>query len=301
MKLLPTIVAFAAAAKKDESGSSDLPKTGVHDENCLFPNSDFDGVFSDKFSSFSFSTDPVENTLNDFGDYYAEGTTLFRQCPVPGSCKANLDESLVCDMNGELKTYPCEYNTVRKMYAFSDTGDDSAKKDNPRTLFFRSSKWQNFKKAGRDVMLCEGYGKRKMPVQATDEAAQGLCGDKPMVPASKEEWADQDNRGVPTTPRECTIWNDDMTSTTCATGCKKKAIPPKGPKTLNLVCTQKKYGTGKWAWWSYEGNKLRPAGKRLLKATYWCIPDKDYIWESSGEGSGEGSGAQEIENADVDM
>ena len=194
------------------------------------------------------------------------------------------------------------------MYAFMDLGqkstnEEQAAKGRIRTIFFRGGRWTKYKPANRDIVLCPGYGKKKI-VPASAEAAPALCGAKPIVPNSKQEWADEDDKSVPSTPQECTIWNAEGTSTSCAVGCMKKA-PKKGQnkkeKTLNLVCAQRKYGNGSFKWWSIEDGKFRPAGKRLLKAVYWCVPDPDYVPESSGEGSGEGSGAQEIENADVDM
>ena len=190
------------------------------------------------------------------------------------------------------------------MYAFMDSRQNKPNQlqaGRPRTLFFRSSKWNNFKNMSKQTE-CPGFGKRVfIPVSA--DAQDALCGAKPKVPNSKQEWAEEEDKSVPSNPIECTIWNAAGTSTSCAVGCKPKAISKKGPpKVLNLVCGEKKFGNGKFVWWSQDANgKIRPAGKRLLKANYWCIPDPDYIPESSGEGSGEGSGAQEIENADVDM
>lgn len=221
---------------------------------------------------------------------------MVRQCPVEGSCAVNADKSVDCDFNGDVIEYPCQYSNARKMYAFMDYSQ-KATTSNPRTIFFRSKMWDNFKKANRDVVLCPGYGKKKI-VPAAEDAASALCGAKPVVPNSKQEWAEEEDRGVPSNPRDCTLWNADGTSTSCAVGCKPKT---RKPKTLNLVCVQRKYGQGDFKWWSVEDGKFRPAGKRLLKAPYWCVPDPDYVVESSGEGSGEGSGAQEIENADVDM
>jgi len=291
MKLLPTIVAAAYAQ------TFDLPDN-THASNCLFPNdADSTAVFADKFSQFSFSSPAVGN--ESYGDLYAEGTTLNRQCPVEGSCVVNADGSLDCDYSGAPLTYPCQYNDIREMYAFMDAAQkkpNQAQAGKPRTLFFRSSKWNNFKKMSKQTE-CPGFGKRVF-VPAAADAQASLCGAKPKVPNTKQEWAEEEDKSIPSNPLECTIWNAAGTSTSCAVGCKSKAKP----KTLNLVCGEKKFGNGRFVWWSQDANgKLRPAGKRLLKANYWCIPDPDYIPESSGEGSGEGSGAQEIENADVDM
>ena len=186
---------------------------------------------------------------------------------------------------------------MRKMYAFMDAGQNKpnqAQAGRPRTLFFRSSKWNNFKNMSKQTE-CPGYGKRDFV-----PAVASLCGDKPKVPNTKQEWAEEGDKSVPSNPLECTIWNAEGTSTSCAVGCKTKAKPKNFP--LDLVCGEKKFGSGKFQWWTLDDKgKLKTVGKRLLKANYWCIPDPDYIPESSGEGSGEGSGAQEIENADVDM
>jgi len=214
MKLLPTIVAVASAA------TPDLP-FGTHDQYCLFPNADFDAVFADPFSQFSFDTQAAE--VADYGDLYTEGTTLSRQCPREGSCAINADGSIDCDYTGSVLTYPCQYSNARKMYAFMD---DKQKKttDNPRTLFFRSAKWNYFKKANRDVVLCPGYGKKKV-VPASADAATALCGNKPVVPNSKQEWANRpedERKDLPSNPEECTIWNAEGTSTSCAVGCKPK-------------------------------------------------------------------------------
>jgi len=288
MKLLPSVVAVASA--------NFLP-LGIHDSNCLFPNSNFAAVFADPFSRFTFSKSAVDSGAH--GDFYAEGTTLYRQCPVEGSCRANADKSIDCDFNGDMLTYPCELHPARKMYAFMDYNQNQKREGSPRTIFFRKKNWDDFKPANTNQVLCPGYGKKKMIAAAAD-AESALCGNKPIVPNSKQEWAEEplEDRGVPSNPKDCTIWNAEGTSTSCAVGCKPRGIKP---KDLNLVCTQKKYGKGDFKWWSFENGKFRPAGKRLLKPSYWCVPDPDYEAESSGEGSGEGSGAQEIENADVEM
>merc|ERR1711937_688492 len=144
MKLLPTIAAVALAQ------DTDLPK-GIHASNCLFPNASWEdskAVFADQFSRFTFSDSIVSQ--ESYGDYYAEGTTLTRQCPVEDSCEVNADQSLACDYNGQLSTYPCEYNNMRDMYAFMDPNSGASKKnqnqsDKPRTLFFKSTHWNNFK------------------------------------------------------------------------------------------------------------------------------------------------------------
>ena len=191
---------------------------------------------------------------------------------------------------------------MREMYAFMDPNSGAGKKnqnqsDKPRTLFFKSTHWNNFKNMSKKTE-CPGFGKRVF-VPASADAQQSFCGAKPMVPNSKQEWAEEDDKSIPSNPKECTIWNAEGTSTSCAVGCKPKT---KKPRTLNLVCGQKKFGISKFQWWSREDGRVKPAGKRLLKAVYWCVPDPNYVpYESSGEGSGEGSGAQEIENADVSM
>merc|ERR1711937_594374 len=122
MKLLPTIAAVALAQ------DTDLPK-GIHASNCLFPNASWEdskAVFADQFSRFTFSDSIVSQ--ESYGDYYAEGTTLTRQCPVEDSCEVNADNSLTCDYNGQLSTYPCEYNSMRDMYAFMDPNSGASKK-----------------------------------------------------------------------------------------------------------------------------------------------------------------------------
>lgn len=84
MKLLPTIVAVAFANNGNGNGGNggggngggkpaDLPD-GTHDSSCLFPNADFEAVFADPFSQFSFSSDPVSS--ESYGELYAEGTTV---------------------------------------------------------------------------------------------------------------------------------------------------------------------------------------------------------------------------------
>lgn len=294
MKLLSTFIAIAAAG-----GIPDNVDADAHATDCLFPTADkdFPAVFNDKFSTFTFSNEKLRS--GEFGDHYAEGTIMHRQCPAEGSCSVNADLTVSCSGLGTSTSYPCVYNSNRKKYAFADAGQEQKAK-NPRTLFFRKKEWTGFKPANRDVVLCPGFGKKKI-VPAADDAAEALCGAKPMVPNSKEEWINEEDKsaGLPSNPKECTIWNEEGTSTTCAVGCKSKT---KNPKNLNLTCAQRKYGKSKWQWWSIENGKFRPAGKRLLKAPYWCVPDKDYVpEESSGEGSGEGSGANAIEDADVSM
>jgi hypothetical protein len=297
MKLLSTLFAVSAAV--------DLPlqevdgeMVSVHRDSCLFPTTDFPGIFADKFSDFSFDNDAARS--DDHGNYYPEGTTLTRQCPAEGSCRINADKTMSCDMSGKVMTYPCQFNSARKMYAFTDSSQKNPGGKNPRTIFFRKKNWDMFMKAGRDAVLCPGYGRKKI-IAASDDAAATLCGAKPVVPNSKAEWMDVENRGVPATPKECTLFNDDG-STYCAVGCKPK-MAKGGLKTLNLTCVQKKFGQGDFKWWSEENGKLKQAGKRLLKPHYWCVPDKEYVpeEESSGEGSGEGSGANAIEDADVSM
>lgn len=296
MKLLSTFIASSLQLADDQ-----IP-TGLHENNCLFPSADYKhstgarGIFNDPFSQFTFTGDAVSS--DEWGDYYALGATAVRTCATEGSCSVNTDGSMACDFsNGSILTYPCAFNDLREFYGFVD-GNQEGATDRPRSAFFRGGKWDKYKPANRPATLCPGFGKKKV-VPATDGVA--MCGAKPMVPENKEEWAEVDNR-VASSSRDCTIWNAEGTSTSCAVGCKWKA---KNPKTLNLACAQKKFGKGDFKWWSIENGKFKPAGKRLLKASYWCIPDKDYVPEDSGEGSGEasgeGSGSIEIDNADVSM
>ena len=123
-----------------------------------------------------------------------------------------------------------------------------------------------------------------------------VCGEKPEIPAKMDRF----NR--------YTVYTADGTSVECAPNGIYKV---RNPKTLNLVCAEKKAGRG-YSWLSLETNRngrqtlVNPANNaNKLKDKYLCKLNPDYVEESgdgSGEGSGEeGSGADLVATADVSM
>lgn len=275
MKLISTLAVSAFAAYDPENIDYN------HHNGCLFPEVAEKALISnDPYAQFTLASGSADNGV------YSEGALLNRECAVACTYDGTDTE---CAYEEDAASFLClkkEGKGARKGYDFYVFVDADDNKKTPKAVLFRTGTYQSFRTAGKKL-ICP-----QPPVTVSDPEA--VCGEKPEIPSKMDRF----NR--------YTVWTADGTSVECAPNGIFKV---RNPKTLNLVCAEKKTGRG-YQWLSLETNRngrstlVNPAnGSNMLKDKYLCKLNPDYVEESGdGEGSGEeGSGADLVAAADVSM